>query len=48
MTERKATIERRTNETQIRVSIALDTTPESPQKINVKTGIGFLDHVRLG
>ncbi|WFD35394.1 imidazoleglycerol-phosphate dehydratase [Malassezia cuniculi] len=45
MTERHATIERRTNETQIRVSITLDVSPEAPQTINVKTGIGFLDHM---
>jgi len=44
---RRASLERNTNETQIQVSIALDTHPEyAPQVIKISTGIGFLDHVR--
>jgi imidazoleglycerol-phosphate dehydratase len=39
--ERTATIERNTNETQIRLSIALDGTGTS----SVSTGVGFLDHM---
>ena len=46
MTTRATTLERVTNETQIRVALALDTVPGSAQTIHVKTGIGFLDHVR--
>lgn len=48
MSERKATISRKTNETSIEVSINLDTQPGSglQQVIDVSTGIGFLDHVR--
>lgn len=43
---RSATVSRVTNETKIEVSLALDTHPTlAPQTINVKTGIGFLDHV---
>lgn len=38
---RKATIERNTNETQIKVSVNLDGTG----KYSVSTGIGFLDHM---
>lgn len=46
---RAATVERKTNETNIKVSLALDVHPTSaPQVINVKTGIGFLDHVSHG
>ena len=46
MSLRVATLERRTNETQIHVSIALDTHPvDAPPKIQVSTGIGFLDHM---
>lgn len=44
---RQASITRKTNETQIEVFIDLDYTPSSnsQQKIEVSTGIGFLDHV---
>ena len=46
MSQRVASLERRTNETQIEVSIALDTHPvDAPQKIHVSTGLGFLDHM---
>ncbi|KAI7898750.1 Imidazoleglycerol-phosphate dehydratase-domain-containing protein [Cokeromyces recurvatus] len=40
---RQATLERKTNETDIKVSINLD--DKFDQKINVNTGIGFLDHM---
>ncbi|KAI5123331.1 hypothetical protein M0805_001756 [Coniferiporia weirii] len=44
---RKASISRNTNETQIEVSIDLDWSPASgvKQTIEVSTGIGFLDHM---
>ncbi|KAK9894847.1 IGPD-domain-containing protein [Cystobasidium minutum MCA 4210] len=42
---RVASVERKTSETEIQVSIGLDVTAESPQKIKVDTGIGFLDHM---
>ena len=42
---RTATISRKTNETDIQVSISLDQTPGTSQLIEVHTGIGFLDHV---
>ncbi|KAF8835434.1 IGPD-domain-containing protein [Paxillus ammoniavirescens] len=44
---RTATISRKTNETQIDISIDLDCTPGSAnaQIINISTGIGFLDHM---
>lgn len=47
MTARTATVSRKTNETQIEVSISLDRTPGSgqTQNIDISTGIGFLDHV---
>jgi imidazoleglycerol-phosphate dehydratase len=47
MAARTATISRKTNETQIDVSINLDCTPgsQSAQVIEISTGIGFLDHV---
>ncbi|WFD20304.1 imidazoleglycerol-phosphate dehydratase [Malassezia caprae] len=46
MTMREATLERRTNETNIRVYVSLDVDPvNAPQRISVKTGIGFLDHM---
>lgn len=45
-TVRRATLERNTNETKIKVSLALDVHPEyAPQRIHVQTGIGFLDHM---
>lgn len=45
---RAATVERNTNETKIKASLALDVHPSiAPQVISVKTGIGFLDHVSL-
>lgn len=47
MAARQATISRKTNETQIEVSINLDCAPgaSSEQHIKVETGIGFLDHM---
>lgn len=47
MAARQASITRKTNETQIEVSINLDCGPGSNtvQMIDVSTGIGFLDHV---
>lgn len=47
MAARTATIERKTNETQISVAINLDCQPGTgnKQEISVSTGIGFLDHV---
>jgi hypothetical protein len=47
MSDRTATISRKTNETEIEVYINLDCQPgsASTQTINVSTGIGFLDHV---
>ncbi|KAJ7582629.1 IGPD-domain-containing protein [Mycena floridula] len=47
MSARQATISRKTNETQIDVSIDLDCGPSSglKQTIEVSTGIGFLDHM---
>lgn len=48
---RTAQIKRITNETKIDVSINLDAYPGNSfgvkQEINVSTGIGFLDHVRV-
>lgn len=44
-TPRTASLERKTNETDIKVSINLD--DKLDQKINIDTGIGFLDHVSL-
>ena len=43
---RTAQVERKTNETNIQVSIALDHEPATLQAIDISTGIGFLDHVR--
>lgn len=49
MSDRTATISRKTNETEIEVYINLDCQPgsSSQQIIKISTGIGFLDHVRL-
>lgn len=49
MSSRTATVSRKTNETQIDVTIDLDCAPGSATKqtITVSTGIGFLDHVRI-
>jgi imidazoleglycerol phosphate dehydratase HisB len=49
MSDRTATVSRKTNETEIEVYINLDCQPgsASQQIINISTGIGFLDHVRL-
>jgi imidazoleglycerol-phosphate dehydratase len=48
MSARQASISRKTSETEIEVSINLDTQPGSglDHVISVSTGIGFLDHVR--
>lgn len=47
MSERSASVERQTSETQITCSIVLDNEPGvRKQEIDVSTGIGFLDHVR--
>ena len=45
MEARTAVIERKTNETDIKVSINLD--DKMNQKIKIDTGIGFLDHVHV-
>lgn len=42
---RTASLDRKTNETDIKVSINLD--DKFDQKININTGIGFLDHVSI-
>jgi imidazoleglycerol phosphate dehydratase HisB len=49
MVARTASIERKTNETSIKVAINLDCQAGSgnKQEISVSTGIGFLDHVKL-
>jgi imidazoleglycerol phosphate dehydratase HisB len=46
---RTATISRNTSETSVEVSLDLDCAPGSnvKQNIEVSTGIGFLDHVRV-
>ena len=45
---RTASVTRKTNETGIQVALNLDATPGSgvQQEIDIKTGLGFLDHVR--
>lgn len=43
---RTATVSRKTAETTITCTIALDHAPGVKQVIDVSTGIGFLDHVR--
>lgn len=40
---RTATVSRKTNETDIHVALNLDS--QLDQKIDINTGIGFLDHV---
>ena len=49
MAARQAKISRKTNETQIEVSIDLDgaSNPSAAQVIDISTGIGFLDHVSI-
>lgn len=48
MAERTASVERKTSETSISCTITLDNEPGvKAQEIDVSTGIGFLDHVRL-
>lgn len=42
---RTATLDRKTNETDIKITINLD--DKFDQKIHIDTGIGFLDHVRM-
>ena len=45
---RTTSVTRKTNETNIQVTLNLDATPGSgiQQEIDIKTGVGFLDHVR--
>lgn len=43
---RTATVIRKTGETDIKVTLALDHAPGVKQTIRVNTGIGFFDHVR--
>ena len=43
MTSRKTTIQRKTNETSIDLTLDLDGTGES----DITTGIGFLDHLKI-
>lgn len=45
---RTTSVTRKTNETSIQVTLNLDATPGSGilQEIDIKTGVGFLDHVR--
>lgn len=45
MEARTAIVERKTNETDIKVSINLD--DKMNQEIKIDTGIGFLDHVHF-
>lgn len=48
MSERTATVERKTSETEISCTINLDHDPAvGKQVIEVSTGLGFLDHVSL-
>ncbi|KAF8307297.1 putative HIS3-imidazoleglycerol-phosphate dehydratase [Clavulina sp. PMI_390] len=42
---RTASVARKTNETDIQVSITLDVDPSVKQEISINTGIGFLDHM---
>ncbi|KAG8929822.1 imidazoleglycerol-phosphate dehydratase [Tulasnella sp. 419] len=46
LSARTATYSRKTNETDIEVSLTLDSDPtSSSQHIEISTGIGFLDHM---
>lgn len=42
---RQASVERKTGETSIAVTLNLDVAPGEKQAISVSTGVGFLDHV---
>lgn len=42
---RQAELQRKTNETDISLKLALDLPVGAQQQIDIKTGIGFLDHV---
>lgn len=42
---RQASVERKTGETNIAVTLNLDVAPGEKQAISVSTGVGFLDHV---
>ena len=44
---RSASIVRKTNETDIKVTLSLDEDPDVAQSISISTGIGFLDHVSI-
>lgn len=44
---RQASVERKTGETNIAVTLNLDVAPGEKQAINVSTGVGFLDHVSI-
>jgi hypothetical protein len=44
---RSASIVRKTNETDIKITLCLDEDPNVAQSININTGIGFLDHVPI-
>jgi imidazoleglycerol-phosphate dehydratase len=45
---RTATVSRKTSETEIEVKLELDRNPGlTKQVIDISTGIGFLDHVRI-
>ncbi|SCZ94008.1 BZ3500_MvSof-1268-A1-R1_Chr6-1g08362 [Microbotryum saponariae] len=46
-TIRSASISRKTNETDIAITLTLDVAVGAAQEINISTGIGFLDHVSL-
>jgi len=45
---RIASVTRNTSETSVIISLNIDATPGSgiQQEIDIKTGVGFLDHVR--
>jgi imidazoleglycerol-phosphate dehydratase len=43
---RSASVVRKTNETDIKVTLTLDNLDDA-QSINIRTGIGFLDHVSI-